>query len=270
MTTLVLGGTGKTGRRVAHRLTVLDHPWRIGSRAARPPFDWTDRSTWAPALDGVDSAYVTYYPDLAFPGAVEAVQAFTELAVSSGVGRLVLLSGRGEPMAEASERVVQTSGADWTIVRCSWFMQNFSEGYLLDAVLEGVIALPIADVPEPFVDVDDIADVVVAALTQEGHTGKLYELTGPRLLTFADVAAELSKATGRDITYVPVTAGQFAAGAREQGVPEDEIEGLNGLFAEVLDGRNAHLADGVRQALGRPARDFSDYAAANAPTWTAR
>ncbi|MEV0349531.1 NAD(P)H-binding protein [Nonomuraea sp. NPDC050680] len=270
MTTLVLGGTGKTGRRVASRLTVLDHPWRIGSRSARPPFDWTDRSTWAPALDGVDSVYVTYYPDLAFPGALEDVQAFTSLAVAGGVGRLVLLSGRGEPMAEAAEQVVQSSGADWTIVRCGWFMQNFSEGYLLDPVLEGVIALPIADVPEPFVDVDDIADVVVAALTQEGHGGKLYELTGPRLLTFADVAAELSKATGRDIVYVPVTAEQFAAGAREQGVPEDEIEGLNGLFAEVLDGRNAHLADGVRQALGRPARDFTDYATTNKSAWIVR
>ncbi|WP_433513108.1 NAD(P)H-binding protein [Nonomuraea sp. CA-143628] len=270
MTTLVLGGTGKTGRRVANRLTVLDHPWRIGSRSARPSFDWTDRSTWAPALDGVDSVYVTYYPDLAFPGALEDIDAFTSLAVAGGVTRLVLLSGRGEPMAEAAERVVQSSGADWTIVRCSWFMQNFSEGYLLDPVLEGVIALPIADVPEPFVDVDDIADVVVAALTQKGHGGKLYELTGPRLLTFADVAAELSKATGRDIVYVPVTAEEFAAGAREQGVPENEIEGLNGLFAEVLDGRNAHLADGVHQALGRPARDFTDYATANKATWTVR
>jgi uncharacterized protein YbjT (DUF2867 family) len=188
--------------------------------------------------------------------------------VSSGIRRVVLLSGRGEPMAEAAERAVQSSGADWTIVRCSWFMQNFSEGFMLDPVLSGVIALPSADVAEPFVDVDDIADVVVAALTQEGHGGKLYELTGPRLLTFADVAAELSKATGRDIAYVPVTVEQFTAGAREQGLPEEEIEGLIGLFADVLDGRNASLADGVRQVLGREARDFSDYATANASVWS--
>jgi uncharacterized protein YbjT (DUF2867 family) len=212
--------------------------------------------------------YLTYYPDLAFPGALADIQAFCELAVSSGIRRVVLLSGRGEPMAEAAERAVQSSGADWTIVRCSWFMQNFSEGFMLDPVLSGVIALPSADVAEPFVDVDDIADVVVAALTQEGHGGKLYELTGPRLLTFADVAAELSKATGRDIAYVPVTVEQFTAGAREQGLPEEEIEGLIGLFADVLDGRNASLADGVRQVLGREARDFSDYATANASVWS--
>ncbi len=91
-------------------------------------------------------------------------------------------------------------------------MQNFTEGYLLDPVREGVIALPAGDVAEPFVDVDDIADVAVAALTEDGHTGRLYELTGPRLLTFAEVAAELSKATGRDIVYVPLGIEEYAAG----------------------------------------------------------
>ncbi|MEU0569064.1 NAD(P)H-binding protein [Nonomuraea sp. NPDC005983] len=267
MTTLVLGGTGKTGRRVADRLAALDVPVRIGSRSAEPGFDWTDRATWAPALEGVDAVYVAYYPDLAFPGAVEDIEALTALAVRSGVKRLVLLSGRGEPQAEASERIMQASGLDWTIVRCGWFMQNFSEGYLLEAVLDGVIALPVADVAEPFVDVDDIADVAVAALTRDGHAGRLYELTGPRLLTFTDVAAELSRATGRQITYVPVTAEQYAEGAIAHGVPEEEVEALNGLFAEVLDGRNAHLSDGVQQALGRPARDFADYARANADAW---
>jgi uncharacterized protein YbjT (DUF2867 family) len=260
MTILVLGGTGKTGRRIANKLTALGLPVRIGSRSATPSFDWTDRSTWAPALDGVTAVYISYYPDLALPGAYEDIQAFTQLAVSSGAGRLVLLSGRGEPRAEASERTVRDSGAEWTIVRCGWFMQNFSEGFLLDQVIDGVLAIPVPDVPEPFVDADDIADVAVAALTQEGHAGRLYELTGPRLLTFAQVAQELSKAAGREITSVQVTPEEYVEAAVAVGMPREEAEGLTALFTDVLDGRNAHLSDGVRQALGRPARDFADYA----------
>ncbi|MBB5776679.1 NmrA family NAD(P)-binding protein [Nonomuraea jabiensis] len=264
MTILVLGGTGKTGRRVVDRLNALGLPVRIGSR---PLFDWQDRSTWPAALDGATAVYLAYVPDLAFPGAYEDVKAFTELAVSRGVRRLVLLSGRGEPEAEASERTVRESGAEWTIVRCSWFMQNFSEGFFYDQVLEGVIALPVADVPEPFVDVNDIADVAAAALSRDGHAGRLYELTGPRLLTFTQAAEELSRATGRKISFVRVTPEEYVAGAVKDGVPEEEAEGLAALFTGILDGRNASVADGVRQALGRPARDFTDYAEAAAAMW---
>ncbi|TMR03803.1 NmrA family transcriptional regulator [Nonomuraea turkmeniaca] len=270
MTTLVTSGTGKTGRRVADRLTALGLPVRIGSRSSAPPFDWADRSTWPAALDGVSAVYLAYYPDLAFPGAYDTVKAFTELAVHSGARRIVLLSGRGEPEAQASERTVQESGAQWTIVRCSWFMQNFSEDFLLDAVREGVIALPVADVPEPFVDVDDIADVAAAALSQDGHAGKLYEMTGPRLLTFAQVAEELSRATGRQISFVRVTPQAYVDTVVAHGLPRQEAEGLSQMFTGILDGRNASVADGVRQALGRPARDFADFAKANAKVWAAQ
>jgi len=269
MTILVLGGTGKTGRRVADRLTSLGLPVRIGSRSAAPAFDWADRSTWAAALDGVSAVYVSYYPDLAMPGAYEDVRELTRLAVDAGVGRLVLLSGRGEPRAEASEHTVRDSGLAWTVVRCGWFMQNFSEGFLVDQVLDGVLAIPVPDVPEPFVDAGDIADVAVAALTQDGHAGRVYELTGPRLLTFAQAAEELSRATGRTITSVVVTPEEYEAAAVAAGLHPEEAAGLTALFTDVLDGRNAHLSDGVREALGRPARDFADYAKANATAWTA-
>ncbi|NUW37726.1 NAD(P)H-binding protein [Nonomuraea sp. SMC257] len=260
MTTLVLGGTGKTGRRVIDRLTALGRPVRSGSRSSSPAFDWADLDGWPAVLQGVESMYVTYYPDLAVPGSQADIRALTELAVQSGVRRMVLLSGRGEPEAQACERIVQESGLEWTIVRCAWFMQNFNEGYLLDAVQAGVIALPAGDVAEPFVDADDIADVAVAALTEDGHAGRVYELTGPRLLTFADAAAELSAALGGPVEYVPVKPEEFAAGAAEAGVPAEDIEMLNALFAEVLDGRNAYVVDGVREALGRPARDFAAFA----------
>jgi uncharacterized protein YbjT (DUF2867 family) len=264
--TLVIGGTGKTGRRVAARLWARDLPVRIGSRAGDPPFDWTDRTTWPAAVAGARAAYVTYVPDLAFPGAAEDVAAFAELAVRSGVERLVLLSGRGEDGALASERAVQESGADWTVVRASWFDQNFSEHFLTDAIIGGELALPVGDVGEPFIDADDIADVAVAALTTDDHIGRVHDVTGPRLLTFADAVAEIGAATGREIRFVSIPPEAFTAAMVDAGLPVDEAVGITELFATVLDGRNATATDGVGEALGRPARDFADWARSTATT----
>jgi len=267
--TLVLGGTGKTGRRVAQRLAARGLPVRVGSRTGHPPFDWEDRRTWEPALHGVAHAYVSYQPDLAVPGANATVGAFAALAARSGVQRLVLLSGRGEESAQRAEQAVQDSGTAWTILQSTWFSQNFSEGSFLPLVRSGEVALPAGDVPEPFVDVDDIADVAVAALTQQGHAGQVYELTGPRLLTFAQAVQEIAQAAGRTVGYVPVAMSRFAAALAEQGEPAEVVALLAHLFSEVLDGRNAHLADGVQRALGRAPRDFGDHvrAAAQAGVW---
>ncbi len=180
------------------------HPIRLGFRSGKPPFDWDGPATWAPVLRGVQSVYVTYYPDLAVPGAAGTVAEFAGLAVENGVRRLVLLSGRGEQGALRGEEAVRASGADWTILRSTWFSQNFSEGFFLDQVLSGEVALPVGNVQEPFVDADDIADIAVAALTDDRHVGQLYELTGPRLLTFAQAVKEIGNAAGREIRYVPV------------------------------------------------------------------
>jgi uncharacterized protein YbjT (DUF2867 family) len=257
--TLILGGTGKTGRRLAERLTALGKPVRIGSRSGRPPFDWNDEATWEAALDGVGAAYISYYPDLSVPGAAEAVGAFARLAVRNGVKRLVLLSGRGEPEAQRAEQAVQDSGADWTILRSAFFCQNFSESFMLEALNAGVVALPVGDVKEPFVDADDIADAAVAALTKDGHVGQLYEMTGPRLLTFAEAIGEIGKASGRAIRYVQITPQEFDAMLVEQQLPAEFVGLLNELFTQVLDGRNSYLTDGVERALGRKPTDFSDY-----------
>ncbi|HEX2282744.1 MAG TPA: NAD(P)H-binding protein [Thermomicrobiales bacterium] len=263
-TTLVLGGTGKTGRRVAKRLAVRGLPVRVGSRSGEPPFDWEARATWAPALRDVESVYISYYPDLAIPGAPEAVRAFAELAVQNGVRRLVLLSGGGEEEAQRAEQalreVVGGTAVEWTIVRCAWFMQNFDENYLLEPILAGEVALPSGNVPEPFVDADDIADVAVAALTEDGHAGEVYELTGPRLLTMEEVVGEISYATGREIRFFPVSLEEYEAVLAEADVPPEFLSLLTYLFGQVLDGRNASLTDGVRRALGRDPKDFSDYA----------
>ncbi|MEN8129451.1 MAG: NAD(P)H-binding protein [Pseudomonadota bacterium] len=257
--TLVLGGTGKTGRRVVERLKARGVPVRIGSRSAELPFEWQDQTTWAPVLQNMASVYIVYYPDLAVPGAADTIRSFVDQAVQSGVRRLVLLSGRGEEEAQRCERIVQDAGAEWTILRASWFSQNFSEAFLRDLVIGGVVALPAGDVREPFIDAEDIADVAVAALTEPGHAGQLYALTGPRLLTFAEAVGEIAQATGREIAYVPIPQEAFASALAEQGVPADFVALVSYLFNDVLDGRNAHLSDGVQRALGRAPRDFTEY-----------
>lgn len=258
--TLVLGGTGKTGRRVVDRLKAEGHAVRVGSRSAVPSFDWDHEAGWDACLSGVFAVYITYSPDLAMPGATDAIQAFVNKARKAGVKRLVILSGRGEPEAQACEKIVQNSGLEWTVVRASWFNQNFSEGAFIDMVLSGAITLPAGDQLEPFVDADDIADVVFAAVTQDYHNGKVYEVTGPRLMSIADVAADLSRATGREIAYVNVPHDGFVAEVENSGAPKEVVWMLDYLFATVLDGRNAHLTDGVQRALGRPPKDFADYA----------
>jgi len=259
-TTLVLGGTGKTGRRIVEQLAARKVPVRIGSRSATPSFDWDNRSTWPVALMNVDAVYISYYPDLAAPGATEAIRAFCELAVRLGVRRLVLLSGRGEPEAQRCEEIVRNSGAQWTVLRCSWFNQNFSENYLLEPILAGEVALPAPNVGEPFVDADDIADAAVAALTDGKHAGQLYELTGPRLLTFAEAIAEIARASGREIRYVQVSMDDYVVALEQAQLPPEFVGLIKYLFTEVLDGRNAHLTDGVQRALGRAPRDFAEYA----------
>jgi steroid delta-isomerase-like uncharacterized protein len=258
--TLVVGGTGKTGRRVAERLQARGVEIRIASRSSNPSFDWNDPSTWNSVLKGVTAAYITYAPDLAIPGASDLIRRFVDEAVTQGVKRLVLLSGRGEKEAQACERIVQQAGVEWTVVRSSWFMQNFSEGEFLGMVLGGTITLPAADVPEPFIDINDIADVVVAALTEEGHAGEIYEVTGPRTLTFTELAQEISQAAGREVQFAQIPKVVFAQAIAESGAPEDIAWLLNYLFETVLDGRNAYVCDGVQRALGREPADFANYA----------
>lgn len=189
---------------------------------------------------------------------------------NSAVKRLVLLSGRGEPEAQHAEEMLKASGADWTILRCAWFSQNLSESFFLDPILAGVVALPAGDVREPFIDAEDIADVAAVVLTQAGHIGKLYELTGPRLLTFAEAIAEVAAASGRDIRFERITIDEFQDGLRAESVPDEIIDFLTVLFTEVLDGRNESLTDGVLRALGRQPRDFTDYAwdTAASGAWT--
>jgi uncharacterized protein YbjT (DUF2867 family) len=265
---LVIGSTGKTGRRIARQLAERGYTVRHGSRHSATPFDWDQPDTWPAALSGVHAAYISYFPDLAFPGASQKIEALTKAAAAAGVKRLVLLSGRGEAHAEHCEDLVRRSGLEYTLVRAAWFAQNFSEGYLREPALHGLVALPAADVREPIVDVDDIAEVAVAALTDDRHAGQLYEVTGPRLLSFDEAAAELSKALGSEVRYQPITLDEFHASMQEIG-GQMVADVFTEICREVLDGRNASLGDGVQRALGRQPRDFADFchAASAAGAW---
>lgn len=247
-------------------LVARDMPVRVGSRCAEPPFDWQDDTTWEPALRGMDAAYVAFYPDAAFPGAARTVGSFANLAVACGVRRLVLLADRGADEAERCEQAVRDSGAEWTIVRAGFITQNFSEAFPVELVRAGVVALPAGDVAEPFTDAEDIADVAVAALTENGHAGRIHDVTGPRLLTFADAVGEIARVTRREVRYLPVTPEQFVSSLTGRGVPIEYATQLAGLMVEVFDGRRAHVTDTVERILGRPPRDFAEYAQKTAAT----
>lgn len=256
---LVIGGSGKTGRRVVERLQALGHEVRSASRSSSPGFDWHDDGNWIEVLTGVKALYVTYHPDLSVPGASDHIRALLAAAEAQGVERIVLLSGRGEEEAQLCERLVLHSRIPATVVRCGWFNQNFSESFFRDMLMGGTLAVPNAHVGEGYVDADDIADVVTAALTEEGHEGQIYQLTGPELLTFRDIAAIFHEVTGRDLNVVDVSREEFVEGLEASGLPEGMVQLVDYLFSEVLDGRNSSLGDGVQRALGRPPRDFRSF-----------
>ncbi len=273
LTVLVTGATGRTGSRVARAARAAGHTVRAASRSGEVRFDWHEPATWDAALRGADAAYLAYLPDVGAPGAADAVGALARRAAELGVLHLVLLSARGEDQAHATERSLAESGvARWTVVRASWFAQNFSEGPLVDGLRAGELVFPAGEVLEPFVDVRDIADVVVAVLAAgPRYAGRIVEVSGARLLSFRDAVAEISAAVGRPLVYVPVGAREYGAALTDFGVPEEEVEFLIELFETNLDGRNAHVSDGVREVLGRAPREFTAFVgeAADAGAWKA-
>ncbi len=264
---LVLGSTGKTGSRVAARLeNNAEVELRLGSRNEKIPFDWEKPETWENVVKDIDTVYITFQPDLAVPFAPDAIENFTQLATKSGVQKIVLLSGRGEQEAQVCEEIVKKNARNWTIVRASWFNQNFSESFFLDPILYGIVALPRAEALEPFTDADDIADVVTAALLHENHNGKTYELTGPKLLTFKDAVNEIANASDRNISFQSLSLEEYTQMLKEYQIPDDHIWLVNYLFEQVLDGRNSSVTFDIEKVLGRKAKDFSAYAKETAKT----
>lgn len=264
---LVIGGTGKTGSRVVEELTQQNHSVRIGSRTNDPAFDWDDPSSYSKALKGMDRAYIVYYPDLAVPGAKEAITALTEAALKEGLEKVVLLSGKGEVEAEACEQIVANSGLNYTIVRASWFNQNFSESFLLTPILAGHVALPMSEAQIPFVDVDDIAEVVVQTLLDDAYNGQTITVTGPEQLTFKQVLDEIAKGTNREIGYQPISIEEYSQAMKAAGLPDAYIGLFSYLFKEVLGNPDNQLVStDVEKVLGRKATSFAEFVKKTAAT----
>ncbi|WP_428526169.1 NAD(P)H-binding protein [Roseibium sp.] len=256
---LVIGATGKTGKRVAQRLEARGLAVRHGTRRSPIPFDWENPETWAASLNGIKTAYVAYSPDLAVPSAHGVIDAFVKAAEAAGLRRMVLLSERNEARAQACEQLLMSSSLEWTILRPSWFMQNFSEGGFLDDVLAGEVSAPDSGAGEPWVDLEDVADVAVAALLDDGHTGEVYEITGRELLTWDQAVRLIASVTGRDVAYRTSTPQEFEGTLIAAGFPAEDAAFVAGLVAEILDGKNASTADGLQRALGRKPRTFAQF-----------
>ncbi|WP_298484196.1 NmrA family NAD(P)-binding protein [uncultured Maribacter sp.] len=264
---LIIGGTGKTGRRVVEQLQNKGIKPRIGSRNASPSFDWNNKDTWPNALNGVERMYVTYYPDLAVPGAKEAIHSLTYLAKELGVKKMVLLSGKGETEAEACEKIVMDSGLNYTIVRASWFNQNWSESFFLDPILSGEVALPLSDVLIPFVDANDIAEVAATVLLDDSYNGEIIEVTGPELITFKDIVNIISKTSKRKLNFYDITLEQYIDGMRQMQIPDDVVWLIEYLFSHVLTNPNNQLVvHDIERVLGRKAKPFLEYAQETART----
>ncbi|NET37293.1 MAG: NAD(P)H-binding protein [Cyanothece sp. SIO1E1] len=258
---LVISGTGKTGRRVVEKLQSKGCNVRAASRSSSPVFDWDDYETFEAVLAGIDRVYMVYYPDLAVPGAYEAISALTEAAKNSTVEKLVLLSGKGEKEAERCEQVVADSGLDYTLVRASWFNQNFSESFFLDPVIYGEVAAPMPHAQIPFVDADDIAEVATEALINDELNGETLEVTGSELFKFGEVVQIIAETTGRNIQYIPVSLEQYTAQMKQAEVPDTYIWLFEYLFREVLaNPKNQEISNDVERVLGRKAKSFRKFA----------
>jgi len=255
----IIGASGKTGSRVQFTLNNLGVNTRGLSRTTQPSFDWNNPDNWEAAFQGLRSLYITYQPDLAVPRAEADISRLIDAAKATGVQHLVLLSGRGEEGAENAEKQVINSGLEWNVVRASWFMQNFSESFMLDGVLARQMVLPRAKADEPFIDVDDIADVAVAVLTKRELRNQLFEITGAELLSFEYCVAQISNAIGEDISYQPIHVDDYIASAKQHGMPDDVAWLMNELFTNVLDGSNAFTTNTVKKVLGREPKLFKDY-----------
>lgn len=264
--TLIIGSSGKTGSRILSKLKQEGYPVRLGSRNAGPPFDWEKPESWNDVLQGINQVYISFQPDLAVPSSLEAIKTLVQVCQKNQVKRLVLLSGRGEPEARACEQIVQNSGLEWTILRSSWFLQNFSEGIFLESISAGRVLFPKVETREPFVDLDDLCDLAFASLVTENHKNKLYELTGPELVSFRDVFETIAEVTNQTIPFEELPLDDYLSTLKEFGLPEDVLWLIDYLFRTVLDGRNESVENDLELALGRKPKDFRTYAKETAKT----
>jgi uncharacterized protein YbjT (DUF2867 family) len=269
---LVLGATGKTGSRVAGRLSMHGASVRTAARSgADVHFDWDNQATWEEALRGATGLYlVSPILRIDFAGLVGQ---FLDQAEQAGVRHVTYLSAYGMEFApaEVALRAVELDLAargslTSTVIRPTWFMEDFSETFLQPVNDE--IVVPAGDGTEAFVSAEDIAAVAAVTLTEpEKHAGHAYAPTGPQALTMAEAAAMISAAAGRTITYRDADREQWIAAMISTGVPAEYAQVLRPLTATLASGNGARPNSDVLDVTGTAPVTFAEFAAKTAPAW---
>lgn len=275
-TTLVLGATGKTGRRLVGHLRRAGADVRPASRHPGVDgtlFDWHRPETHRPALDGADAVYLVA-PELVEDPS-DVVGPFLADARRLGVRRVVLLSqflpdgvlGRVSGLHRV-EQLVKGSQLGWAILRPTAFAQNLSEGFQLPGILhQDAVVAPSGNGAVGFVDAGDIAAVAATALTGNGHAGETYVLTGPEALTHADAAERISAVTGRTITHADIAPAELRGVLTANGMPDDYAEMVVAFFVGIREHRMADVSGDVERVIGRPATSFAEFVRGAAHAW---
>jgi uncharacterized protein YbjT (DUF2867 family) len=265
-TFLIIGGTGKVGSRVTQYLTTAGHVARVASRTGGDVrFDWRDADSYRPAVEGADGIFIVG------PGSATdwspSLTRLLEVAAAAGVRRVVLLSARGveflpDGAVARAERAVQDGSIPWTILRPSHFAQNFTEAMFVP--VDGAVIAPVGDGAEPFVDVDDIAQVASTVFGSDDWRNEIIDISGPSALGFVDAVAVLAEHTGRPTRFEDESAEDHIARLRSANTPEGYIEWRMAMLGGIRSGADAYVSDGVERVLGRPATSFPEWAAREA------
>jgi uncharacterized protein YbjT (DUF2867 family) len=272
-TILILGGTGRTGSRIAMSLTACGAVARTASRTGgEVTFDWDDLQTHRSALRGASRLYLV--PPTMRVRFADQIAALLDVAVDSGVDHVTLLSANGADrapsvidLAAVEKLVTERHELTHTILRPAWIMQNFTDDHL--PLVDDALIVPSGGGAEAFVDADDVAAVAVQTLLEPtAHNGATYSLNGPAALTFEDVAAIIADVSGRPVKHVDIDQHVWVNGAISAGVPADYAQMLQWLTGTIIAGTGARPTDDIERILGRPATDFATFARRNAAAWT--
>lgn len=271
---LVTGGTGKTGQRVATLLAGRGVEARVAMRLPRQPgqvrFDWRDAGTFNDALDGVGAAYlVAPTDDLDI---LPAMQPFLERALERGLGRLVLLSAssleEGGPMMGAVHAWLRAEAPAWSVLRPTWFMQNFTEHQHAHTIREaGAIYSATGDGRVTFIDAEDIAAVAAEALAGPGLPNGDLVLTGPEALSYGAVADLIAAAVGRPVRHHRLSVPEMAQRFEQVGLPAGYAAALAAMDGAIAEGSENRVTGEVERVVGRPPTSFAAFAADHAATW---
>lgn len=275
---LVTGATGNAGAALAQLLVDGGHSVRAAARAPRglpagaafARFDFTDPSSFEPALQGVRRVFLLRPPQLS--DVKRQFDPFLRAMVRAGVEQVCFLSLLGAernpfvPHRAIEERLV-ASGLGWTMLRCGFFMQNLTDAHRAEIRDQSEIIVPAGRGKTSFIDVRDIAAVAARTLTEDGHLGRAYPLTGAVALDYFEVASVLSQVLGRRIVYKRPSLLRFARHNLAQGGAPAYVAVMAAIYTTTRLGMAATLTPDAARLLGRPPRSLRAFAADHRALW---